>query len=172
MVKVLDEPRTDVGDDRDPVEKMKESFVANSTVKSNGIREVNRAGFDAAMLSVGVSAKDAKRVQDAVSHATTAAAELAADDLEARIKQSSKTELKDDNHRRSLTSTVRIPTYGGNTEVSVSAEKTHTIPGRNGAETSTGVKHGVIGVKVRTKGRIDKALPGPMSDRMKKALGL
>ncbi len=159
-------------DGRSPVEKMKEHFVENSQIKPNGVREVNRAGFDAAMLSVGVSPKDAKRVQEAVDHATTAAAEIAADDLEGHIGKSSKAELKDEEHRRSLSSTVRLPTYGGSTHVTVQAEKTHIIPGRGDTETSTGVKHGVIGVKINTKGRIDKQLPGSISDRMRKAMNL
>jgi hypothetical protein len=160
----------------DPVENIKSAFLEHSQVKPNGVREVNKAGFSAAMLSVGVSGEDFKRVTNAIDNATTAAALIAEEDLHDKIGGLSKDELSNDETRRGLSTTVRLPTPGGKTEVTVSAETVNNIPFRGDAdgngERQTKTTHGRIRVSVNATGRIQKDLPGAMGDRIKSKLGL
>jgi len=162
--------------DANPVETMKSFFLDNSQIKPNGIREVNKAGFSQALLSQGVSDKDVKRVQTVLDHAKSAATELAADDLIGKIESTGKDDLANDEYRRGLSSTVRIPTPGGKSEITVSTESVNNIPFRGDAdgnsEPQKKTTYGRIRVSQNATSGIQKDLPGSVSDRIKASLGI
>ena len=155
-------------------------YREHSTVKSNGIREVPRADFVSRLEEVhGVTKDTITKVQDAINFETTAAAHLALADLEEKISAAPADQLKDDAFRRDLSSVVRLPTFGGNTEVTVYAEKTDNIPGRIGATDADGnplptttTTYGRTRTSINTKARIDKAFHDTATARIKAALGV
>jgi hypothetical protein len=156
------------------VETFKEHFLANSTLKGKDeVRDVSKAGFSLAMASAGVSDADVKRVQNAVNMATEAAADIAADDLVAKLDKMSKDDLANDETRRGVSASVRLPTHGGRTDVTVLAERSSPTPFRGeGGERQTVVKHGVIRVAVNGTARLNKDLPGNITSRIKDKLGM
>jgi hypothetical protein len=133
-------------------------FRQEAKTKSNGILEVPKGAFVKAMEKQGVTEEEMKKVQGAVDFVTTAAAGLATSSLEEKIEQASKEELADEAFRLNLKSTVRIPTFGGSTEVTTYAETHNPIPTRGDAdgngERQIKITHGRVKTTVNAKGRI------------------
>ena len=149
-------------------------YLENSTIKSNGIREVRKADFVEAMKKHGVTADDYKKVQDALDYEVTAAAGAALVDTENKIKEASADDLKNEEYRKSLSSVVRLPTFGGSTEVECRAEKHSNIPFRGDAdgngEPAVKIDYGRFRTTINTKGRIHKDLHAEAVSRIKSAL--
>lgn len=162
-----------MADNNDLMEQTISHFIENSTVKSNGIREVRKAAYLEELERHGVSEDDLKRVQHAVDHTTTAAAHVALKDLEEKISNSSAEDLKKDDYRRDLDATVRLPTAGGSTEVTVNAENVNRIPFKGeGDEPSYKTTYGRVSTTINTKGRIHKDFHDEAGKRLRAALGI
>lgn len=163
-----------MADVNDLMEQTISHFIENSTVKSNGIREVKSdAYYEELEQRHGVTKEDLKRVQHAVDHTTTAAAHVALKDLEEKISNSSADDLKKDEFRRDLDAVVRLPTAGGSTEVTVNAEDINRIPFKgDGDEPSYKTTYGRVSTKINTKGRIHKDFHEEATKRIRSALGV
>ena len=148
-------------------------YLENSKLKGNGVREVPKAAFVEAMEKHGVTEADLKKVQAAVDFETTAAARVALADVEQKIQDSSKDDLKNDDYRKGLSATVRLPTFGGATEVECQAEKVSNIPFRGDDEgPSTKTSYARFRTTINTKARIHKDLHDEAADRIRKHLGV
>lgn len=148
-------------------------YLENSKVKSNGVRDVPKAVFvEALETRHGVTKEMLDQVQSAVDFETTAAANVALHDVEQKIGEMSKTDLKDDDARRAISATVRLPTFGGATDVTVSAESYSPIPFRGDGEQQFKTTYGRTQTRIATKGRIDRNFHEEASNRIRKALGV
>lgn len=146
-------------------------YLEHSKVKSNGVREVPVAAFVSRMETHGVTKEDAKRVQDAINFETTVAARLALALAEKKLQEATAEELKDDDFRKTLRTVVRIPTFGGNTEVECQAERWDNIPFQGDGEKSHKVTHGRFRTTINAKSRIDPVLHDEARDRIRKIIG-
>ena len=151
-------------------------YREESKVKSNGVREVPKAAFIKAIAKHGVTEDDLKKVNDAVNFETTVAAALAVSDVEEKISQASKDQLKDEEFRKGLEGVVRIPTLGGATTVTAFAETHNPIPTRGDAdgngERQIKITHGRIKTQISTKGRIIGNYAETARDSIRAKLGI
>lgn len=150
-------------------------FLEHSKIKSNGIREVPKDAFVEELARHGVTREEITRVQDVVDLVTTAAAHVAVHDVEQKIGEASKTDLADDTFRRNISATVRIPTFGGATDVTVKAEDRNPIPfrgGEEGGEPQFKTTYGRLRTSITTKARIHRDFHEEASSRIRKALGV
>lgn len=157
-------------------DRMRESidyFLENSKVKSNGVREVPKSAYNSALERHGVTHEEIKRVNEAVDFENTAAAHVALIDLEAKIAEASPEQMTDADYRKNLTSTVRLPTFGGNTEVELRAEKFTTNPFRGEGEApEPKASYGVLRTSINTKSRVHKDFHTEAQSRIRKSLGI
>ena len=160
--------------DSDEMNAAVDHYLQESKVKSNGVREIPKAAFVTAMEKHGVTEADYKRMQSAIDFETTAAARVALADTEVKINSADKKDLENEEFRCGLSSTVRLPTFGGATEVSCQAEKWSNIPFRGEGDDapSRKVTHGRFSTKINTKGRIYKDLHDEAANRIRAALGV
>ena len=149
-------------------------FMENSKLRSNGIREVSKPAFMEQVKKHGINQSDFERVQTAVDFVTTAAGHVALRDLEERVGAASPEELKEESFRKGLSSTVRLPTHGGATEVTVKAETKNPIPfrGEEGAEPQFKTTYGQTRTTINTKGRMFRDFNAEADSRLRKALGM
>lgn len=151
-------------------------YMENSKMKSNGVREVPKAAFVKRLTDVhGIEETDYKKLQHAVDFETTAAARVALADVETKIGEASKDDLANDDFRKGLSSTVRLPTFSGATEVECRAEKWSNVPFRGDGDAEAPahkVTHGSFRTTINTKGRIDKNLHTEATDRIRAKLGV
>lgn len=147
-------------------------YLKNSKVKANGVREVPKAAFIEALETHGVTKEMINQVQNAVDFETTAAAHAALHDVEQKIGELPKEGLKDDDARRGISATVRLPTFGGATDVTVSAESYSPIPFRGDGEQQYKTTYGRVQTKITTKGRIDRNFHDEAANRIRSALGV
>jgi hypothetical protein len=151
-------------------------FMENSTVRTNGTREVPKAAFREALAKHGVDDEMVKKVHDAVAFESTAAGRVALADLEKKIEGATDEDLADENFRRNLSAMVRLPTYGGSTEITAYAETHNPIPSRgtdadgNPNERGTKVTYGRIKTSINTKARIHADLHEESNERMRRSL--
>jgi hypothetical protein len=147
-------------------------FIEGTEVNNSGVRVIPKKIFIDAVEKQGVSEADYKKVQAATDFVTTAAARVAMADTEKKISESSKSDLENEEFRRGISSTVRLPTFGGNTEVEFFAEKTANVPARGDVPASVKISHGRIRTTINTKARIDKELLEEAQLRIRAALGI
>lgn len=147
-------------------------YLSNTEVNNSGVRVVPKKVFMDAIEKHGVTEADYKKVQQATDFETSAAARVAMADTENLLAKASKEDLASDEYRRSVSSTVRLPTFGGNTEVEFFAEKVSNVPARGDIAASVKVSHGRIRTTINTKSRIDKELLAEAPIRIRAALGL
>lgn len=148
-------------------------YLEHSVLKgNNGIREVNKKAFYERMENAhGVTRDDAKRFQDAIDYETTVAARVALADTEKKLSEMSADDLANDEMRRAVRSTVRIPTFGGNTEVECQAERSTPNPFRGEGDGPTHtVSHGRFRTTINAKARIDKGMHDEAMTRIRAAL--
>lgn len=139
------------------------------------LREINRDAYLTRMKEAhGISKEEAKRFQDAINFETEVAAGVALNDLEKKIAEASEEDLKNDEFRRNMLATVRIPTFGGNTETTMYAEKASPIPGPAGedGERRMSVTHGRLKTTINLKSRVSKGFHSEAKDRIRAALGI
>lgn len=148
-------------------------YLENSKVKVNGVRDVPKAVFvEALETRHGVTKEMIDQVQKAVDFETTVAAHVALHDVEQKIGELPEEGLKDDDKRRGISATVRLPTFGGATDVTVSAESYSPIPFRGDGEQQFKTTYGRVQTKIATKGRIDRNFHEVAADRIRAALGV
>lgn len=152
-------------------------YFENSKVKSNGVREVAKPAFLTRMEEQhGITEKEIKRVQTALSHETTVAAHLAMRDIEAKIKESSADDLANADFVSDIASTIRLPTFGGSTEVTMKAQKVSPIPFRGDGEGDSQPQFkttfGTVRTTIQAKGRIERDFHTYAADRVRSALGI
>lgn len=147
-------------------------YLSNTEINQSGVRVVPKKVFIDAIAKHGVDEAAYKKVQDAVNFETTAAGRVAMADTENKIAAASKEDLENEEYRRSISSTVRLPTFGGNTEVEFITEKSSPIPARGDNPASVKISHGRIRTTVNLKSRIDKELIEEAPLRIRAALGL
>lgn len=147
-------------------------YLEHSKVKNNGVREVSKSAFVAAIEKHGVSEEEFKKVQSAIDFETTAAAGVALIDVETKIAAASKEDLGNEEFRTNLKGVVRLPTPGGSTEVSVQAEYSSPIPFRGEGEPQVKTTFGRTRTTINTKGRIFKSFHEDASTRIRAALGV
>ena len=157
----------------DRITKAAEFFLANSTVKTNGVREVRKADFVTAMKNEGVTEETYKQVKDAEDILESAATRVAFGDLKTKIKDATDEQRGDVEWRKKLNAEVRIPTFNGATQVFAYAES-HSRDPRKGddGETLTIIKHGRASVKVDTKRRGEKEFLSEQAAEIQSLLGL
>jgi hypothetical protein len=151
-------------------------YMENSRIHpTSGLREINRDAFLKRMEEEhGITKKEAQRFQDAVNFETTVAAGVALSDLEKKIAEASDDDLKNDEYRRNMSSTVRVPTFGGNTEVTLFAERAAPIPGPAGedGERRMSISHGRVKTTINLKSRIAKDFHDDAKSRIRAALNI
>lgn len=153
-------------------------FYREAAPISNGdIRKIPRAKFLERMATHGVDEDMAKKVQAATDFELTAAATAAMLDLEERIQAADPEDLKNDDYRRHLSNSVRLPTFGGSTTATVHAEKISNVPGRPDADgnmsaATTKTTYGATTTKINAKGRIFTGFHNESRDRIRAALGI
>lgn len=147
-------------------------YLEHSKVKSNGVREVPKAAFVDRMKTHGVAESEYKKLQQAVAFETTAAANVAVIDLENKVKESSKEDLANEDYRKSLNATVRLPTFGGSTDVEFQLERHVPLRDRETGETSVRIDHGRLRTKINSKGVIHKDFHDVARSRIRAAIGL
>lgn len=147
-------------------------ILSNTEVNASGVRVVPKKLFVEAMKSHDVDETTYKKVQDAINFETSAAARVAMADTENKVAAASKEDLANDDYRRGISSTVRIPTLGGNTEIEFFAETFKAVPARGDTPASNKITHGRIKTKINLKSRIDKDLVDEASVRMRASLGI
>lgn len=166
---------TDTANDTTLMDTAVDYYLEHSTVKNNGVREVRKADFVKGLEARhGVTEEDYKKVQDALKFETTAAARVATADLEKKASEASKDDLKSDEFRKGLSAAVRLPTFGGSTEVEVFGEKWDNLPRREGMPEDAPthkVTHGRVRVSINTKRFIDGDFVTEAQDRIRTALG-
>lgn len=145
-------------------------LIENSKIKPNGIREVSSGAYYDALAKHDVTKADVERIHGAVNHLETAAAHVALLDIEGRLANATADELKDSEYRKNLSSTVRLPSFGGATEVQVLAEKENRNPFSKDGETK--MSYGVVRTSVSLKKRINKDFLAEADSRMRAALGV
>ena len=173
------EEKTKTGDQYDTAygDRMQESvshFLESSDIKSNGVRNVPKAAYVKALEKHGVTEADIKRVNTAIDFENTAAARVAVQDLESKISEASKEDLEKEEFRKGLSATVRLPTFGGSTDVTVNAEVFNNIPfrGDGDGEPQRKASYGRLRTTINTKGRIHPDFHAEADSRMRKALGI
>jgi hypothetical protein len=173
MAEVTDKS-VDVGYNKEQLEETVSFFLENSKIKSNGIIDIPKPIFMDQVKKHGVTQADFERVQQVTDFMTTAALGVAAKSLETKVSEASEEDLKDDTFRRGLSSTVRIPTHGGGTDVTFKAETRNPIPfrGEEGGEPQFKTSHGVTRTTINAKNRIFPDYQKQAEDRMRKALGV
>ena len=149
-----------------------EKFIAGFKQRPNGNREVSTAAFDAVMADNGVTKDEYKRVGDALKLARTAAAEIAISDLEKKLSEADASDRDSVDWRKQQRSMVRLPTYGGITEVEVLAERHSPNPQRGEGKPDFTVAHGPIRTKITTKSAIHTHIHDDARSRIRKAVGL
>ncbi len=149
-------------------------YLEHSRIKSNGVREIGKAAFVTAMKKHGVTEEEMKRVQTAVEYETTAAARVALADTEKKLPEMSDEDRANDELRKAVTSTVRLPTFGGYTEVECRGEKHSNIPFRTeGADgPATKIDYGRFRTTINARTRIHPDLHDEACNRIKAALGI
>lgn len=148
-------------------------FMENSKTGSNGIVEISKNAYKTVLEEQGVTQEDVKRVHDAQDFANTAAAEVALRTVEGKIGAATPEQLQDKDFRKNLSATVRVPTFGGTTEITHTAEKITPIPFRGeGEEPAYKTSYGTTSTKINAKGRIHKEFHAEADHRMRVALGL
>ena len=147
-------------------------FKEHAKTRSNGIIEVPKPAFMEQIKRHGVTQGDFERVQTAVDFVTTAAGHVALEHLEEKVGAAGDDDLKDETFRKSLSSTVRLPTHGGATEVTVKAETKNPIPfrGEEGGEPQFKTSYGVTRTTINSKGRMFRDFHEEANNRMRKAL--
>ena len=163
---------TNMSDDK-AIKAAVDHYLAASELAPSGIRSIPKAAFVERLKDIhDLDDAVVKRVQTALNHETTVAHAVATHDLIEKIKATSKEDLKDDDTRRALTSTVRLPTHGGNTNVIVRAEDVKRLPSKGDGEQEYKTSYGRVGVKITTKSRIPKEFLEQGSAQIRKALGV
>lgn len=151
-------------------------YLEHSKVKPNGLREVPLAPFVERMETHGVTKAEYKKLQDAIDFETTAIARVALADVERKISEASEEDLKNEEFRTGLSAAVRIPTFGGATEVECYVEKHSNIPFRGdndgNGEPAKKITYGRFRTQIHAKGRIYKSLHDEAADRVRSALGV
>lgn len=147
-------------------------FLSNTEINQSGVRVIPKKLFIEAVEKQGVTEADYKKVQASTDFITTAAARVALADTESKAKAASKEDLASEDYRRSLTSTVRLPTLGGNTEVEFFAEKASNVPARGDVPATVKITNGRFRTTINTKSRIEKELIDEAPLRIRAALGL
>jgi hypothetical protein len=168
----------DLDADKEAMDKTVSHFLANSTVKNNGIREVSKSALRETLDEHGVTDDMVKKVQRAIDFTSTAAGRVALHDLEEKVTSSSADDLANADYRKDLRSTVRLPTHGGSTEITAYAETTNPIPSRgvdgdgNPNERGSKTTYGRLRTSVNLTKRIHVDLHAESSERMRKALNI
>lgn len=160
------------------MEKAVDFYRGQSEVGNTGVRRIPKAAYMERLdTEHGVDEATLKKVQNAVDHETTVAAHVSLADVEDSIKAASKDQLADEEFRRNLSATTRLPTLGGSTEVTVNAEKLIPIPGRpdadgNVGERSTKLLFGQTRTTIQAKYRIEKTFHEEAASRLRSSLGI
>ena len=167
-------------DDSKTVEQLIEEGVAyyeaNSTFNpQKNERIIKKAVFDERMeVAHGISPDTLKKVTEALNFETTVASELASHDAVRVIEGATPEQRADDVWRRKTAPMVRLPTAGGNTELTCNIERYSINPlASQQPDAPTHItSHGRIGIAIRAKGRIDRGCHDRASERIKAALGM
>jgi len=157
---------------KDAIEYYREHSRIHPT---SGMREINRDAYLKRMdTEHGIPKDMAKKFQDSINFENEVVANLLVEDLEQKIGESSDKDLKNDEFRRNLSVAARIPTFGGNTELELKAEKSSPIPGPAGedGERKQSITHGRLRMTINTKSRISKGFHETAKDRVRHALGI
>jgi hypothetical protein len=150
-------------------------YLENSKMKSKDLREVPKAVFAKALKEHhGITEDEIKKVQSAIDFETTAAAHVATADVEKMIDDATEEELKDEAFRKKMQSTVRLPTHGGSTEVTLHAERWNNIPfrGEDDEGPKRKVTYGHVSTTINAKGRILPDFHTEANNRMRAKLGV
>jgi hypothetical protein len=151
-------------------------YMQNSKVNAKGEREIPRDVYAEGLETHGVTIEEIKRVNAAVAFENTAAAGTLTQDILNQISEASPEDLKSEDFRRGMTATVKIPTVGGRTVLTMNGEAQIRIPGKPDVDGNNEPKfktaHGRLGMKVDTKGHIDKSFHEEAEAQIRKALGL
>ena len=164
---------------KETVDTMKEAvefYREHSRIHpTSGMREINRDAYLKRLKDEHDITKDqAKKFQDAVNFENEVVANVLLEDLEQKIGESADEDLKNDEFRRNLSVAARIPTFGGNTELELKAEKSSPIPGPAGedGERKQSISYGRLRMTINTKNRISKDFHETAKDRVRHALGI
>lgn len=167
---------TDVIDTATSTKSAVEFYREHSRIHpTSGMREINRDAYLKRMNEEhGISKDQAKKFQEAVNFENEVVAHVLLEDLEQKIGESSEKDLKSDEFRRNLSVSARIPTFGGNTELELKAERAAPIPGAAGedGERKMSIGHGRLRMTINTKSRISKEFHETAKDRVRAALGI
>ena len=151
-------------------------YEANSSFNPNKHeRIIKKAVFDERMEVVhGLSPAVVKQVSEAINFEAGVAAELASHDAVRVIEAATPEQRADDNWRRETAPMVRLPTPGGNTELTCIIERYSRNPlASQQPDAPTHVtSHGRIGIAIRAKGRIERSVHDRASERIKAALNI
>lgn len=147
-------------------------YLEEGKLKPNGTRDIPTAAFMGQMEKHGVTKDSIKLYHDALAQETTAASEVASLDLIDTIGNASKEDLKNEEFRKNLSASVRLPTYGGSTEIEHTAERFNNVPARGDQPASRQASYGAFRVKVNTKGRVHKEVLESAQSRVREALGI
>lgn len=147
-------------------------YKSNSEINNSGVRVVSKGVFMDALKKHDVTEADYKKLQKAIDYETTAAAHVAMLDTEEKIAAASKEDLASEDYRKALTSTVRLPTLGGSTEVEFFTERHSRVPARGDQPESIKISHGRVRTTTNIKSRIEKSFHDEADLRIRKAIGL
>ena len=147
-----------------------EFYLASARVKSNGVHEIPSAVFYERLEKEHGVTKDSLKVHyDALEFEESAATLAATSILEAEIAKATPEQLADEDFRKGMKGVVRMPTYGGSTEVIVKAER-HTSAGFGSNERN--VSYGHVTTNINKSKTMFPQAPAEAERRIKAQLGI
>jgi hypothetical protein len=150
-----------------------EFYTEHSKMKSNGVRDVPKSAFMERMSEVhGVEKELIEKYHDALDFESTVAGEVSLRDVVAKVVDATAEQLADDEFRRGLKATTRLPTPGGNTDITLSAEVEVNIPARGEQEARTEIRYARTKTKINCERRILREFHEHAGNTIRAALGL
>lgn len=148
-----------------------EWYRQNSEVQKNGVRVVRKDAFvEGIELRHGVTKAELERVHNAIIDERSAATVVAVDDLDEALEKAKK-DGKSLDDLKQMSATIRLPTYGGETDLTVLASDTTKVASKGNAKENE-TDYGVISTVVHATQGIHRSVAESARLRIAKRLGV